>query len=364
MSITTRDGALIEDREHNVDAHLSLSGGGEASLEADLQMKGRGHSTWGFPKKPFKLKLAESQSLMGMPANKNWVLLANYIDKSLLRNFTAFDLGERLGMEWTPHSKFVELTLNGQYLGSYQLAESVELSKARLDSDVLLEVDSRRSGAHVIETSRGTPFNVELSGTPDAMSLEQVRAKVQAAEDAIFAAASGSDFESRIDVDSFVDWYLVNELTKNKDAAGISSIFMHVRKDGRIAAGPLWDFDRAAGNDVSIDYSPIGWYLATHSDNPNGWWITRLMESSAFKAKLRDKWLAMKNSGKLDAWLGSITSQGEVLSGSAANNFSRWLILNRAVYPNPVYNVTYGAEVGFLRSWLNKRIDWMTGQFN
>src|SRR5690606_15429476 len=123
LSISTDGGAPVVSKDDYINATFSLSGENLVTTEGNLEIRGRGNSTWSWPKKPYKLKLEDSEPLLGMPKSKHWVLLANYADKTLMRNDIAFMFGKSIGMEYTPRAKYAEVTMNDAYQGVYQLVE-------------------------------------------------------------------------------------------------------------------------------------------------------------------------------------------------------------------------------------------------
>lgn len=144
---------------------------GKLASEGALEIRGRGNTTWTMPKKPYRLKLGTSSSLLGMPASKHWVLLANYSDKTLARNDVTFEFSRLVGLEWTPRSQYVDLTVNGEYQGIYQLVEHVRIAPERVNipelkvSDTtasavsggyLMEVDERRGEDFCFNSTRTT----------------------------------------------------------------------------------------------------------------------------------------------------------------------------------------------------------------
>jgi hypothetical protein len=241
--------------------------GADASyaFDGEMKVKGRGHSTWEMPKKPYKLKLASKASLFGFPADKEWILLANYADKTLLRNSVAMELSRRFGLAYTPQpytprSRPVELFLNGAYQGTYLFIEQIKIAKERVDIEpmmttgtagealtggYLLEVDTRLDEPFHFVTDRYVSFNMKDPDGSVPEQLEYIRAYVQQAEDVLYSeefADPESGYASTLAVDTFVDWILVNEIFKNADAQLLGSCWMtKQRGDGKLSMGPVWD---------------------------------------------------------------------------------------------------------------------------
>jgi hypothetical protein len=378
VRIMTENAAPIVSKDDYVNATLTLDPNGAQgeALSVPLRIRGRGNTTWGLPKKPYKLKLDDDASLLGMPADEDWVLLANYWDKSMLRTAMAFELGNRVGLAWSPRMRFVELFVNDQYQGTYQLGEGAKVADDRVDiadldedevapeeitGGYLFEVDARMDEDIVFTTARGIPFALDTPEEPATEQLTYIQQYIQQVEDAIHAddfADPDTGYAKYIDVDSFVDWYLVNELMKNNDAIFFSSVWMYKQRNGKLFMGPLWDFDIAAGN---VDFND--------NDKPEGWWVrrsawfVRLYQDPAFEARVRDRWNALK-AEQFDTLPDYIDASATVLTQAADNNFQRWPILDTLVWPNPVAMGSYEGEVRHLREWMQTRIAWIDTEIN
>jgi len=337
----------------------------------DIQIRGRGNSTWMHPKKPYKMKLSSKASIFGLPAAKNWVLLANYSDKTLMRNYLAYNLSQQLNGDFTPHGIFVEVVMNGEYMGNYMLSESVEINKGRVDikelkpgdtgpaeitGGYLVELDQRLDGDHYFRTGGNLPFVIKEPEDITPLQSDYIHNYFQETENVILGpdfANPTTGYAKYINTDSFISWFLVNELFKNQDAANFSSMYYYKDRGGKLGMGPAWDFDLGAGN---VDYSdatrPEGWWVK------DGLWFHRLFEDPAFKAKVRTRWTEMKST-QIPALYKSITDTQNYLSISAAQNFNKWPILNQYVWPNPVVLGTYPKEVEQLNRWFVQRVAWL-----
>lgn len=366
--------APVTSKDNYVKGNLTINANTQFKQEEgaiSLEMKGRGNSTWGLPKKPYRLKLDNKASILGLAAAKNWVLLANYSDKTLMRTSFAFELGQSLGTDFTPNAIPVEVVLNGVYLGSYLLTEQVEVNKGRVDitelktGDIttdkisggyLLEVDERLDEDFWFRTNKKLPFNIKSPKDINQTQLNYIRNYIQDTENAIFAtnfADPQNGYAKYINVNSFINWYLVQELVKNQDARKYSSIFYYKDRNGKLGMGPLWDFDLAIGN---VNYSeaigPRGWWVK------NGTWFNRLFDDPAFKQKVRARWDEIKNKEIAKA-LDNIDNRASYLELSQRENFKRWDILNEQVWPNPQILGSYEAEVKQIKEWLKIRITWL-----
>jgi hypothetical protein len=383
MTINTADAQQITSKEVYLTGTYKIPDlNGDILHEGDLEIKGRGNSTWSMPKKPYKLKLADSTALMGMPGNKHWVLLANYSDKTLLRNETAFELSRLLAMEYTPRSVFVELYLNGAYRGVYQFTEHVRIGKDRVNIPELKVTDTSEdkiTGGYLIEVDarRGENFCFDSTKTPMVFCLsnpetlletgwEQHRQYIvnyiNQTDEAIFGEQftdPDTGYAAYIDVDSAIQYYLINELFKNVDGGLWASTFLFKKRGGKLFFGPIWDFDIAIGN---VNYNNAdttdGWYIR------NAPWFSRMFEDPAFEQKVRARWAQMKADGTLTALLQHIDTQAAFLNDAQANNFEKWPILSIYVWPNRVVTGSYEGEINTMKEWLSERIIWMDAHFS
>lgn len=300
LTIYTADGVEVASREQPIDCHVSMAlGAAEASADdpatvpaaLPAKIRGRGNTTWSYPKKPYRVKFAAPVDLLGMGAARTWVLLADYIDPSGLRNATAFELGRRLAMPFTPQCRHVTLVLNGSDRGLYLLTEQTEVAPERVATDAetgfLVEFDDY-DGEEIFSTPiLDLPLKIKR---PDLDDL------APAARDAVIARVTGvfaglekaltqpdgpGDYAALLDVDSLVDWFLVHEITHNYEPRHPKSCFFHRGPDGRIAAGPLWDFDY---EEPSTDVLLL----------KEKFWFPYLFKDPAFRARLKARWAAIK----------------------------------------------------------------------
>lgn len=356
LTIDTAAMVPITSKEDYLTATLNLDG-----QTLDSRIRGRGNSTWLMAKKPYRLNLNEATGLLGMPAARNWALLANYADKTLLRNALAFCVSETLGMEYTPRSRHVELTLNGEYVGVYQLTEHIEVRPSKVN--IGAETDSSNGffiewdGLYAAEplwfiSSMDIPYVFKSDPTPE----QQVAVENYINDVENRLTTSFASFSERVDVESLVNYYLVNELLKNNDALWYSSTFLFRRQDEKLRFGPVWDFDIAAGN-----------INRNGNDDPTGFWtkdttyLRAAFRYPEFEARVKEKWkfLRSRNPKILEA----ISASAQALDESQRRNFERWDILNIAVPPNPVVTGSYEGEIAYLQNWLRTRMEWLDSEF-
>ncbi|OOQ58635.1 CotH kinase family protein [Mucilaginibacter pedocola] len=336
-----------------------------------LQIKGRGNSTWGMPKKPYRLKFDTKAKVLGLASAKNWVLLANYADKTLMRNVLAFGLAQGAKSDFAQHGIPVEVVMNGEYLGNYTLTEQVEINAARVNipelkaSDVsatavtggyLIELDQRNGEIVHWQTGKSLPMNLRSPEAPNTQQLDYIKTYIQDTENAIFAADFAdpvNGYAKYINTDSFISWFLVNELFANEDAQNFSSMFYYKDRGGKLGMGPAWDFDLGAGNnDYSDSRYAEGWWVK------NGVWISRLYQDPAFAAKVKAKWAELK-AGPIPTMLDNMDKTEAAFYFSQKKNFAKWDILGTYVWPNSVVLGTYPKEVAHVKEWFTKRIAWL-----
>ena len=341
-------------------------------------IRGRGNSTWSNEKKPYKFTFQNKQDLFGMGPNKHYVLLANWYDRSLLRNRITYWIGQELGMPFTPQCIPVDVVMNGEYYGSYLLAEQIRIGESRVNIDELKKTSENITGGYllrmspydyedeaaVFETKRGERFMSEdpdfTKGGRDAQK-EYISGYVQKVEDAIFGKdfkdEDGVSYTEYMDVDSAVDYWWIQEFTINGDAYVTDSTYLYKPKDGKLYWGPLWDFDYVAWGDLEPpeEYNVEGLGKGSLS------WFVKLYSDDTFTQKLKARW------SDLDSLLTEIVKDGGKLDEFAAQtavsqryDFEKYGMLESAYGEDDVpENHTYPKEIEQLRGWIKARQDWV-----
>jgi hypothetical protein len=380
INIVTDGAAPVVSEDTYVHGTMTITNAdGSANYSGTLNIKGHGSSTWAMPKKPYRLKLDSKAPLFGMPKEKNWILLANYDDKSQLRDALASEMGSLVGLAWSPRSQFAELTLNGVYAGTYQLTEKVDIDTNRVNIDELAATDTTPdviTGGYLVEIDQriddpgdcDVPLRTILNATPFCVDspdyavplvdvqFDYISGYLSDTENAMYAASFAdpdSGYAAWIDVDSFINGYLVQELIKNTDGIGISSDYMYKPRGGKLFYGPLWDFDISSGNsNYGPGPAPEGWWLRTY-----GIWHSRLLEDPAFAANAAARWHALKPQfDALPAWLDQMAA---AMGSAPDNNFAAWPILDSQVWPNGIVTGSYQGDEEALKDWLRERIAWI-----
>lgn len=344
--------------------------------EGHMQIRGRGNTTWDMPKKPYRLKLDDHTKLLGMKGNKDWVLLANYSDKSLLRNIVAFEISRIVDLPWTPHSRTVELYVNNRYQGSYVLCQHKEVAKEKVDinveaGDLYLEVDTTQDEPVCFESEKWLiPFMFKDPDEPSQKQVDDFKAYVRQIEDALYANPGGG-WEELIDMDSFIGNYIVQEIAKNVDGNFRKSNFLTKTVGGKLTIAHVWDFDIALGNCNYIDSQhqngvtngPEGWLIKIMGrKKKTDSWYPRLFMDPVFVAALQEKWNACKP--ELDQVPEMIDRLVDLNQASYTHNFQTWNILGTYVWPNLYYPPTYQEEVDYLKEFYTRRIAWLDTEIN
>lgn len=342
--------------------------------ESSIQIRGRGHSTWKWEKKPYKIKFDKKTSLFGLEANKDWTLLANYTDKALIRNYVAMEGAKLLSFAYTPSQFPVDVFVNGKYQGIYTMGEQLEAKNGRIelaekgsevDTGYLLEIGGTSSEDVWNETCFYTTLCKYVKvKAPDEETLTKdqvayIREYVKKADAAVMA---GQGYEEYIDLDALIDWVIVHELYYNIDCAFRRSCYFTKDAGGKLTMGPIWDFDNAFGNFWKDDKTYSTWATA---DSTSGYiwdnWMSYLISYPEFREKYRARWDEIKYD-LLDKLLEAVDTGSELCSRSAAYNFQVWDILDRRVGCQDSsikkYN-TYEKQIDYMRSFIKTRWKWM-----
>lgn len=335
-------------------------------IDTNVYIKGRGNSSWERPKKSYSLKFETKVSLLNEPTDKSWVLIPNYSDKTSLRNSLAFFMGQHSNLEYTPRAHFVELFLNGRYHGLYLLSEKIKESKDRVNigkNGFLLEIDARAEmdpNSRVFHSPHIT-YGIDIKepecdiGDENYYYIKQFINEV----DSVLFSDKFKDpingWQKYLDVNSFVDWYLINEIANNQDAKEFSSIYMSYIPGGRLKMGPIWDFDIAFGNCYYQYYYDV---LRIKT----GQWYSRLFEDPFFVQKVTTRFMYFYESK--DHYLKYINEMASYLKWSVQENENRWQTFYVETPVNYDIWGTYENEIQMLKIWLEKRLEWMKQEFD
>ena len=373
--------------------------------EGYVGIETRGNSTQGFDKKTYSIELWDeaneeiSVNLFGMGGEEDWILHAMVIDKTQLRIPMSFYLAQRMGhyaSEW----KFVELILNGEYRGLYILTEKIKRDDDRVDIAKLDEDDlagDSLTGGYILRIDWTWDIDMETDGFESAYESQAeipmffqwyypkaskikpqqgnyIESWMNTFEDALFSNDftnnQGLRYTEYIDLHSFTDFLLINELSKNADGYKLSS-YVHKERDsdgGKLVAGPIWDFDQTYGMSlVCSNHDPTGWtYLQNQNDCEDLesmplWW-QRMMSDEIFRNHLQCRWEDMRQTifhkDSIYAW---IDEQVDFTADAIERNFTVWdyFIGNQIwIEPQPIPQ-SYEAEIDYMKDWISDRIDWL-----
>lgn len=356
----------------------------------------RGNSTRKYPKKALGIKLADSkQPVLGMPQSKRWVLLANWIDHSMIRNASAFALAQLIGQAisseglqegtlWQPHGRNVELVIDGRHVGNYFLCEQIKIEKTRLnindsfedrkedgkttafaDCGFLLEFDQSYDEPWKFRTStRNLPVQIKDDIIGSDAEGKQHWAQIQNIINGIETDLTTGNFTSAfeaLDIYSVIDQWFVNELTQNREYTEPRSMFFYINAGGKLKGGPVWDFDRGTfhnpirakemGNE-SNRVKPYDVWLSEYSTGNTastpGLWYPLLIKSPEFRAAVKERW------NRLFPYLSELPAT--IISIAESNRIS-WEYNNR-MWPTNAEVIKAGNDNNTFKDWSGD--EWMT----
>ena len=381
--IDTQGGMAVASKDTYVPGTVRIQGVGdlEGLAETGCEIRGRGNTTWYWPKKPYLLKLNEKQHIFGMHKHKRWVLLANFMDRTLMRNLVSMKVASMTRLAWTPGCVPVELVLNGRHMGSYLLIEQVRVDNHRVavtemtpednagdavTGGYLLELDFHYDNpvqwidpnGHNQQWGNGIPFGVKYPDSEEItlQQLAYIKSYVAEAANMLY----GKDFlnpetgyAKYIDVDSFIDYWIVFEVMGNHELGNPGSVFMHKDRGGKLVAGPCWDFDWGV---LSYNTSP---QARTGLVNRKAIWYERLMQDPAFKSRLKSRFEELLP--QLETIPDYMDECEKLLTASAALNFRMWnpaedASQNGGHIINGDENMTFHDAVARLKSIYKERL--------
>ncbi len=383
--INTEGGQNITSKEEYINSTLYYVDGNGIKQYDNVQIRGRGNSTWQMAKKPFRIKFASKEKFLGNDrANaKSWTLLANYADKTLIRNAVAACIGKFAGQPFTAAAQFVDLVLNGTYLGNYQVSDQMEVRKKRVDiteqdevmtegsnitGGYFLEVDGFATGEPVwYKTNRGVMVTIKSPDDEIIATAQKnyIRNHMQLFEDALFAdnfTDPAEGYRQYVDSLTLASWYISTELTGNVD--GFWSTYMYKEKDDqKFYWGPLWDYDIAFNNcDRVGDVSKELMVNKGFGEDLTRIWMIRMWQDPWFIKLINRTWKEYIDQGFEEHVMNFIDSISNVIDESQQLNFKKWPI-NQHVYNEIVLFNTYREGVDYLKSFLHSHFEYLTDVF-
>jgi hypothetical protein len=367
----------------------------------EIGIERRGSSSNGFPMKSYGLETwgpdssNYNASIFDFPSDNDWILYAPYTDKSLIRNVLTYHIGNQMG-NYSPRTKLCEVVLNDEYIGVYVFMERIKVNPGRVNINPVLPQDTLENeltGGYIVKIDKTTaggiiawtsPYTASAPSTNairyqlhdpeiteiNPTQLSYIEDYITAWEDTL-SGVNFSDpingFRKFIDVQSFIDFMLVNELSKNVDGYRIST-FLHKQRfseGGKLVAGPLWDFNLGWGNaNYCYGGDTTGWeidfnnYCAGGLDNP--FWWKRMLQDSAYADQVNCRWFSLRNGVLSNEYLlNYIDSLAAVLEIPASRNYNKWPILGAYVWPNNFIGQTYQEEINYMKSWTVGRLNWL-----
>ena len=376
------------DKEHDIVSNIIIiSENGTNVLEAPGESRLRGNNSMTHPKKPYRIKFDKKQRPLDAPAKaKKWTLINNYGDKTLMRNMIAFEVARQVGMEYVSYIRPVDVILNGEYKGCYQLCDQIEVGDGRVpvtemeETDIsgdeltggyLIEVDAYASGEiSWFQSSRGIPVTIK-SPDDDKITSEQtnyIKSYFNKLENAAYSVKYDSPttgYRTLLDINSFLQHFIVGEVSGNTDTYW-STYMYKKRNDPKFYVGPVWDFDLAFENDnrtypINNKTCYIYQWVNSSSAGTMDVLVERIVVNDTRTAgDLLEMWSATRSNGMSGESLCDFVDKWAAeMDASQRLNFMRWDILNTKVHQNPQASGSYEGEVAWVKNYLRERIAWL-----
>ena len=366
--IETKDYAGVRDRETEIPSRLQIYGEKVPESEVlELTVRGRGNSSFKMPKYGMKLEFEDKVSLFGMPKSKDWALVANFGDKTHLRNYMMMRLSEWLGATYTPKMQFVELYLNRNYMGLYLLTETVKVAKTRVnieknDTTFLVEKEDikKYDPPYVITDDFQYIYHIKSPKEPSEESLQLLSDHLNSFENFLTHQYrySRDEILKWIDLEDYLLFYWVQEYSKNEDGNYARSVFFTWTKGEPIHFGPLWDFDLAFGNaSRERNQNPEDWYIRTYRLN------YYVMNSPVVDSAASAYW--RKHSDTFYELIDSIPVYRSIIERAIKNEYRRWPVMQNT--ENWALKDTYDSydeAVETMVDWMKKRYQWIDKEIN
>lgn len=368
--IETESAQEITSKENYVNGNITISKAFPFTedYQGSMRIKGRGNATWfSYPKKPYRIKLDSKSKILGMPADKDWVLLAEYCDKSLLRTTYAFELSKLMELPWSPRGYHVELFLNDLYNGTYFLCEHVKEAADRVDIEkdgYLIENDNNWDKEPIwFTTTQGLHYTFKYPDT-DEMTVGDdnynfILNYMNEFENVLYSDYFDdpkTGYRKYIDSESFAKWYLLQETLGNAEP---NPYYVLESRTGKLKMYPAWDFEWSLGlafreNDEWVmppRQSPVA-----HLYHRNIY-FSRLFQDPYFVSIVKKEWTKVKEC--LPELADIISEKAENIKYAQNKNFSRWPILGKYISVGLVKFDTWDEEVNYAKNFLDDRVRWL-----
>lgn len=346
----------------------------------------RGNASTQFPKKPYRIKFDSKQQPLDAPAKaKKWTLINNYGDKTLMRNLLAFHISQQMGMPYTPYGRAVDVMLNGEYKGCYQLCDQIEVNKNRVNIDEMETTDisgENLTGGYLWEidayayeevswfnSNHNIPVTIK-SPDEDEITPEQTK-YLKDFFNAMESDVYGANFDDcndgwrrLLDEETFLKHFLIGEFSGNTDTYW--SVYQYKKRgEDKIYTGPVWDFDIAFDNDYRTyplnNKADFVCFSGGSVAGDMGTFVRRIIQQDVNTLpQIRELWMQAKHHGITeDALCTWIDDMANTIYRSQQLNFMRWDILNRQEHMNPIARGSFENEVNYLKEYITKRIQWL-----
>ena len=381
VSIETATGKDVTSKEDYIGATVSICNTGNTAWElsgAAAKIRGRGNGTWTYNKKSYRLHFEHKQNLLGLGAaeDRTWILMANHADRSMLRNYLAVDLINRIpGMTFNNSARHVEVYLNGQYHGVYLLAEQIQVDAHRVDigldalsdpetedAGFLVEMDEYATEEQHHFFVEGKAYLIKNDIRNDAQ-FDYIKNYITKVDSAV-RAGDREALETLVDLDSFVNGYIVEEFFKNLDA-GWSSFYMHKKPGEKMVIGPLWDFDLGMGNNISLDNgAPEGIYVGRELGfDQRHVWYTQITNYEWFRELAAEHFFELLP--YIDETIAHAKTFLDMPTDAFDRNYEVWPMSERFWhFTEEIFSLTtWHAHAEHLCNWLQVRRDWLNEYF-
>lgn len=411
INVRSKDADWVETDKmavYNADGSVDMK-------EAFCGIRLRGNSTQNFPKKPFAMKLVSKASVLGMPKHKRWVLLANWMDRTMLRNAVAFEVAHQTenayadGLGWNPHGYSVEVIMDGRHVGNYFLCEQIKIDGDRVDikdciEDIigdgntnptmadcgyLLEFDDNYDEVDKFRTARGLPCMFKDEVTKYSADIfNQVKARIEAVESNLEAGNYEAAY-SDLDINSVIDYFFIQELTFNDEYKHPKSVYMLIDGDGKLTAGPVWDFDwqtfinydkvQAMNNKYGGTYdcrntnewlygksklAEKPWWPGSDYDYVNDqpyMWYPLLFKDANFRAKVQERWAVIYP--QLLSVVAKIDEFAALNKVSEQFNYAMWPLVGLKNSVGSAFNgdedMSFDEAIATMKQAYTERLEWM-----
>jgi hypothetical protein len=309
-------------------------------------------------KNAYRFTLNTVKPVLDGPTCADWELLSNAIDPTLLHTQAGFHFGKISNLHFTPTFHFADLMLNERYYGTYLLGDVIDYTRERTDVGIdgyIVKIDASAAKANFktahIEQPVSVVYPSVTSGDDEYRNISNI---LKTADAALFSSNftdADEGWQKYLDMDSFVDWYLINEIAKNEEGAFSADCYMNMKRDGKLRMGPLWKMEKSFGYDES---STSGFLIKEAT------WFDRLFQDPAFVAKVKERFTHFYNH-KNDI-LKEIDADAYYLRNAIPENNNKWEVFE--AYTLSELNRQYKNEVTAMKSWLEKRLDWLNEEFS